>query len=403
MKRLQAFKFELKLFPSQIKRLYEIAGSCRYVFNKALDLQKTNYENRKKKLNYAELCKELTSWRHDEETIWLNQSPSQTLQQSLKNLERAYQNFFQKRADFPRFKKRGMQDSFRYPQGVKLDQESSRIFLPKMGWIRYRKSQEVIGEISNVTVSRYCDKWYVSIQTAFEVNAPQHESVTAIGVDMGIAQLATLSDGLVFEPVNSFKSQEKQLARLQRKLSKMKKFSSNSKKLVNKISRKHRKIARIRQDHLHKITHSISKNHALVCIEDLQVSKMSKSAKGTLNEPGKNVKAKSGLNKSILDQGWYEFRRQLEYKQNWRGGLVIAVPPQNTSKTCPQCGNVNSKNRPSQAEFRCTCCHYENNADHVGAINILRAGHARLACGETMRLGHSMNQEPAELIQVKVA
>jgi len=118
----------------------------------------------------------------------------------------------------------------------------------------------------------------------------------------------------------------------------------------------------------------------MVCIEDLQVGNMSKSAAGSVETPGRNVKAKSGLNKSILDQGWYEFRRQLEYKQAWRGGQVIAVNPRNTSRTCPACAHVSAENRRTQAQFRCVGCGFEENADVVGAINVLRAGHARLAC-----------------------
>ena len=108
----------------------------------------------------------------------------------------------------------------------------------------------------------------------------------------------------------------------------------------------------------------------MVCIEDLQVRNMSKSAAGTLDNPGKNVRAKSGLNKSILDQGWFEFRRQLDYKLAWRGGWLVTVPPQNTSRTCPCCGHVSADNRQTQARFLCVECGFEENADLVGAINI---------------------------------
>ena len=118
----------------------------------------------------------------------------------------------------------------------------------------------------------------------------------------------------------------------------------------------------------------------MVCMEDLQVRNMSGSASGTRESPGRNVRAKSGLNKSILDQGWNEFRRQLEYKLTWNGGYLLVVPPQNTSRTCPCCGHISADNRKTQAKFRCVTCGFEENADVVGAINILRAGHARLAC-----------------------
>jgi putative transposase len=284
-----------------------------------------------------------------------------------------------------------------------MDQPNSRIYFPKIGWVGYRKSREILGEISNVTMSKSENKWFVSLQTERDIETPLHASKTSVGVDMGIAKLATLSDGTVFAAVNSFKMHQIELAILQRRLSKKTKFSKNWKKAVFKVGRLHRKIAYIRNDYLHQITHIISKNHVMVCVEELQIKNMSKSASGSLVSPGRKVKTKSGLNKAILDQGWYEFRRQLEYKQSWRGGMVIAVPPQYTSQTCPRCHHVEAANRKTQAQFICTRCHYQNNADVVGAINILRAGHARLACGELVQLGRSMNQEPTEVAHALVA
>jgi len=114
----------------------------------------------------------------------------------------------------------------------------------------------------------------------------------------------------------------------------------------------------------------------MIYIEDLQVSNMSKSAKGTVEAPGQNVKQKSGLNRAILDQSWYEFRRQLDYKSQWQGGFLVAVPPHNTSRTCPCCGYIDKENRPTQAKFECVECGYTENADVVGAINILERGRA---------------------------
>ena len=123
---------------------------------------------------------------------------------------------------------------------------------------------------------------------------------------------------------------------------------------------------------------------------------MSASAKGTAENPGRNVRAKAGLNKAILDQGWFEFRRQLEYKEQWLGGRVVPVPPQYTSQTCPACSNVSPENRRNQSRFVCKVCRFEGNADHVGAMNILAAGFAVSACGEMAQSGRSMKQEPTE-------
>jgi putative transposase len=140
----------------------------------------------------------------------------------------------------------------------------------------------------------------------------------------------------------------------------------------------------------------MSKNHALVIVEDLKIRHMSKSAAGTIDAPGRNVSAKSGRNKAILDQGWFEFRRQLEYKLTWKGGQLIAVPPQYTSQSCPCCGHVSRDNRQTQAKFECVACGFAEHADLVGAININTAGLAVLACGEVAQSGASMKQEPTE-------
>ena len=370
------------------------AGACRFVFNRALARQNENHEAGNKYIPYGKMASWLVEWKNATETQWLKDSPSQPLQQSLKDLERVYKNFFRKRAAFPRFKKRGQNDAFHYPQGVKLDQENSRIFLPKLGWMRYRNSRQVTGVVKNVTVSQSCGKWYISIQTESEVSTPVHPSASMVGLDAGVAKLATLSDGTVFEPVNSFQKNQKTLARLQRQLSRKVKFSNNWQKQKRKIQRLHSRIANIRRDYLHKVTTTISKNHAMIVIEDLKVASMSKSAAGTTSQPGRNVRAKSGLNRSILDQGWFELRRQLEYKQAWRGGQVLAINPAYTSQQCACCGHTAKDNRQTQSQFKCAACGYEANADVNGARNILAAGHAVLACGGAVQSGRPMKQEP---------
>ena len=387
MKRLQAFKFEMRPNGQQQRQMRRFAGSCRVVFNEALALQKTRHERGEKKLGYAGLCKELTAWRNGaplpsgRRAPWLAEAPVHPLQQALKDLERAYTNFFARRADFPRFKKKGQSDSFRYPdpKQIKLDPGNSRIFLPKLGWLRYRNSRDVLGALRNATVSSSGGKWFISIQTEREVEQPIPNG-SAVGIDMGVARFATLSDGTFYAPLNSFRRHQDRLRKAQQSMSRKVKFSSNWKKEKSRIQKIHSRIGNARRDSLHKATTTISQNHAMVCIEDLQVRNMSRSAAGSVEKPGKSVRAKSGLNKSILDQGWFEFRRQLDYKLAWNGGWLVAVPPQYTSRTCPCCGHVSADNRQTQAQFLCVECGFEENADRVGAINVLRAGHARFAC-----------------------
>jgi putative transposase len=405
MKRLQAYKYELQPNGEQQCQMRRFAGSCRFVFNKALALQKANHEAGEKFIGYVAMAKHLTAWRNSPETGWLADAPVHPLQHALKDLERAYKNFFAKRADFPHFKKKGQGYSFRYPdlRQFKIDAGNSRVFLPKLGWIRYRNSRGLLGMAKNITVSCNSGKWFVSIQTECEIAEPEHPSTSIIGVDVGITRFATLSDGSFIEPLNTFRKYQQRLARYQRAMSRKTKFSNNWKKTKARVQKLHTRIVNIRRDFLHKTTTTISQNHAMVCIEDLQVRNMSKSAAGNSEAPGKNVRAKSGLNKSILDQGWAEFRRQLEYKQAWRGGNVLAVPSKNTSRTCPCCGHVSAENRQTQVRFACVDCGYENNADLVGAINILAAGHAVLACGGMVQSGHPAKQEPTEAIMQEFA
>jgi putative transposase len=398
MIRLQAYKFALTPNGEQQRDMRRFAGSCRFVFNKALAMQKENYEAGNKFIGFVGLCKALTGWRHDEGTPWLKDAPCHPLQQALKDLDKAYKNFFAKRAHFPRFKCRGSGDVFRYPDAkqIKLDQANNRLFLPKLGWVRYRNSRVVLGELRNVTVSHVGGKWFASIQTQREVAQPLSTATSSIGIDVGIARFATFSDTTHIEPLNSFKKHQRRLARYQRRMSRKVKFSQNWKKAKARVQRVHTQIANARKDFLHKATTTISQTHALVCIEDLQIKNMSKSSRGNEEQHGKMVSQKSGLNRSMLDQGWGEFRRQLEYKMIWSGGTLLAVPAHDTSRTCPCCGHVSEDNRRTQALFLCVECGYENHADVVGAINILERGFRLLACGEPALSGRSAKQEPAE-------
>ena len=375
MKILKAFKFEIRPNGEQIRKMNQSCGCSRFVYNKALALHNEEYQRDKTFFKYEKYANMLPEWKKAFE--WLKEPPSQILQQSLKDLERAFKNLKQGMG-LPKFKKKGDKDSFRLPQGCQLEQQNNRIYLPKIGWVRYRNHREVLGKIKNVTVSKKCGKWFVSIQTEFEQETPLPKG-GEVGIDMGIARFATLSNGEYIEPINAFAHLKGKLAKLQRQLKSKTKFSNNWKKLKLKISRLHNRIANIRKNFLHQTSSAISKNHAVVYMEDLQVSNMSKSAKGTVEQHGKNVKAKSGLNRSILDQSWSEFRRQLDYKLLWNGGYLVTVPPQNTSRRCPVCSHTDKENRKTQVGFACVACGYESNADLVGAINILRRGQAILA------------------------
>lgn len=395
----KAFKFRLNPHSDQIQTMVEFAGANRFLWNKALALNLHRLDNKQPLMWYQELAFWLVQWKLSDEYRFLASSHSQTLQQTLKHLDRAFKDAFDKTQPLkriPRFKKKGADASFRYPQGFKLEQERNRIFLPKIGWVSYRNSRQVMGEVKNMTVSRCGSHWYVSIQTEYQVAKPSHPSASIVGIDLGIAQFAALSTGDTIQPEHnlSLKQLEKTLAYWQRKLARKVKFSANWRKVKNKITRLHERIANTRHDFLHKASTLLSKNHAMIVVEDLKIRNMSASAKGDITHPGRNVKAKSGLNKSILNQGWGLFVQMLEYKQAWLGGDVLKVDPKYTSQTCPCCGHVAKDNRLTQAQFHCVDCGYRNNADIVGALNILARGHRVLACGVDA-LASTMKQEPA--------
>ena len=412
----KAYKFRLKTNQTLARKLAQFAGSSRLVWNKALAFQKEKLNAKQSCLSYAGLTKELTQWKKQEELFFLKQVHSQALQQSLKNLSQAIKEAFDKTnpKQFPKFKKKGQRDSFRYPQGFKIDSENGRIFLPKIGWVRYNKSQDVIGFAKNVTVSKRGKHWFVSIQVEINREIHRHSSSSIVGGDLGIAKFLTLSgtqgrmhspcapsaacsNQEYYEPISIFKKLKAKLAKLQKRLAKKEKFSNRWRRLKSKITKLHIRIADTRNDYLHKISSQLSKNHAIVILEDLKISNMSKSAKGTVENPGKNVKQKSGLNRAILDQGWGEFTRQLEYKLAWHGGQLIQVNPRNTSRKCPKCNYISAENRKTQATFCCQQrnCNYTANADYVGSLNIKEAGLALLGLGESL-LEHSLKSQPTE-------
>ena len=314
------------------------------------------------------------------------------MQQKLQDLERAFRDCFDKSQPFKRtpvFKKRGKNDGIRFPQGFQLD--NRRIFLPKIGWIGFHKSCDINGTVKNITITSKGGRWYASIQVEQMVEIGKHPSDSEIGIDAGIKCFAAFSDGTMIEGVHSFRRHEQKLAREQRKLSRKKRGSKNWKKQRRKIAKLNHRIANVRSDYLHKLSTDISKNHAKVFVEKLQIKNMSASAKGSNEEPGKNVKAKAGLNKSILDQGWFEFKRQLDYKLFWMGGMLAEVNPRNTSQQCSDCGHVEKENRVSQEVFRCKGCGYEEHADINAAKNILTVGQTGMACQANRISGRQQN------------
>jgi putative transposase len=251
----------------------------------------------------------------------------------------------------------------------------------RAGWARFFKSREIEGTPKNVTVSLLGDHWFIAVQTEQEVPDPVHGSKSSVGCDFGTARLITLSDGTYRMPVNAYEERRKDLAIAQSKLVRMVRGSHNYGKQRQLIRNIHIQIADKRLDHLQKITHDISKNHALVALEDLNIQNMTRSAKGTKDKPGKHVRQKSGLNRVILDQGWGTFKRLIQYKEAWRGGITVFVNPAYTSRECAVCGHTSPESRPSQELFYCKQCGHTANADENAARVVLsRVGRTPYAC-----------------------
>jgi IS605 OrfB family transposase len=390
----KAYNYRIKTNNETEGKLFRISGCARFVWNKSLAMNLERLEKGQHLLWYQENAFWLKLWKSSEEYGFLRECPSQVLQQKLMDLERAFRDCFDRHQPLKRlpvFKKRGRGEGIRFPQGFRIDHR--RMFLPKIGWLGFYHSRSIEGKIKNITITRKAGKWYASVQVEQEIEIGRHPSESSIGIDAGIKCFAAFSDGTLVEGIGSFRRHEAALAREQRKLSGKHKGSANWKKQKRKISRLHHRIADVRRDFLHKLSTGICKTHATVYVESLNIRGMSASARGTGESPGRNVRVKSGLNKSILDQGWFEFRRQLDYKLDWMGGRLEQVDARHTSQRCSICGHTEQGNRKSQAEFVCLSCGIEQHADVNAAKNILTVGLTGMACGSNRNSGRK--QEPA--------
>jgi putative transposase len=254
----------------------------------------------------------------------------------------------------------------------RLNKNHGAIKLPKIGEVRCRGFRKLGGKLRSVTFRRKAGKWHVSVAWDREIPDPPRIEEPAIGIDRGVAVFAATSVGELIDPLNAFDGIKDKLAKLQQKLARKVKFSSNWFKLKGKISRLRMHEANARKDFLHKETTKLAKSHGVYRMEKLRVRNMTASAKGTVEEPGMNVAQKAGINRSILDQGWAMFATFLGYKEQERGGRVEFTPAPYTSQRCPRpsCGHCSPANRPTRDLFRCEVCGYENHADVVGAINV---------------------------------
>ncbi len=345
----------------------------------ALAFQNAERAAGRKRPGYVKLCARLPALKAQHS--WLCEPPAQALQQALKDLVKAWDAKFTSRFGSPWFKKRGEGDTVRFPQDCVYDAAAGTLRLPKLGAVRLRHSRVAEGKLKNVTLRMEGSRWVASLQTEREVEVGLPASTSSVGLDFGAATTIMPSHGAPIELPQRLAKYERRVKRLQKAVSRKKKGSVNRKKAVARLGACHARVAHIRSDTLHQGTTHLARSNALIAIENLAVKSMTASAAGTLAAPGKNVAAKSGLNRVILRNGWGMDRQMLEYKTAWRGGMLVAVPPAYTSQTCSACGHVDKNNRLSQARFQCLACGHAENADRNAAKNILAKANSILSGG----------------------
>lgn len=351
----KAFKYRIYPNTDQQTQLARQFGAVRFTYNYFLRKRIDHYTDTGKGLTYHDTALRLTELKKQDEYNWLGEAQSQTLQQSLIDLDKAYNNFFNKRADFPTFKKKHGKQSCRFPQGFKV--EGKKIFVPKIGWIKIVLHRPIEGVMKNLTVSRTkSGKYFASIQVEQETPEPTYKG-GQIGLDLGLKDFAVTSDGQRFPAPKYFRKSEKRLARLQRRLSRCQKGSKGKEKARLKVALQHEKIANQRQDFLHKLSHQLVEENQLIAIEDLNVKGMVKN---------------HSLAKSISDAGWSEFTRQLGYKGGWYGchiGQVDRFFP--SSKRHFKCGFIYEGLTLSERQWFCPECQEWVDRDENASRNIL--------------------------------
>jgi len=376
--------FRFRLDPTSGQRLLfaQFAGASRYLYNRGLEERKTAYEKDGKSISYFEQNNKLVPFKKEEKTAWLKDIHSQVLQQALKNLDYAFQNFFKnvkigKKPGFPRFKCKGVRDSFRYPQGVKID--GGNAYLPKIGWVKFRKSREIEGEIKQTTVVREADHWYVSFSCAIE--APDIAPVPiseekAVGIDMGLKSFATMASGPrnISQHIRNPRFFTQYLPRLRvlaKRLSKKMKGSKNWLKAKLQLSKLHARIRHCREDFAHQLSTEIVKSHDVICVEGLDIANLLE--KGTRS-----------LSRSIADASWRLFLRCLAYKAKERGKHFVETEKYFPStQICSSCGNRQEMELKDR-EYCCGNCSMRIDRDLNSAILEKAAGISVLkACGAT--------------------
>lgn len=357
----KSYKYRLYPSPEDKELLSLHFGHCRFVYNYFLKEKQEFYLRNKKTLNYNNCSQALTTLKKQKEYVWLKDVNSQSLQQSLKNLETAFGKFFSKKSKFPKFKRKDGNNSFNVPQNVAI--KSDKIYIPKFrNGIKFVKHRPLKGKICSATISKKpSGKYYVSILTEQNIIIPDTIDVTkAIGIDLGIKDFAITSDGKRYPNLKFQKKYQSKLSKLQKYFARKQKGSNRKEKLRIKIAKLHEKITNSREDMQHKLSTLLLNKYDVICLETLAVKNMMQNHK---------------LAYAIADVSWNSMIQKLEYKAAWKGKKIIKIDHfYPSSKTCHNCGYINQNLSLKDRTWECPQCGTVLDRDVNAAKNILTRG-----------------------------
>ena len=371
--------FRYRLYPTarQTDALGQMLRDHCTMYNAALQERRDAHSRRQHSVRYGDQSAQLKAIRSDEQyKRWSFSSQQQTL----KRLDKAFQAFFRrvKRGEapgYPRFKPHQRFDTvtFIHGDGGAYLADTARVRMQGIGHVKVKQHREVRGTIKQFSVTREGRHWYVNV-ICTDV-PPQVRPLTGavVGIDRGITHLLADSDGGLVANPRHYAARQERLAAAQRDLSRKKRGSARRRKAAARVAAAHRKVRNSRRDYLHKLSRSLIDAYDTVVLEDLKITNMTRSTKGTVEAPGTNVAAKSGLNRNILDAGWGVLQDMLIYKAESAGTDVVLVNPRNTSRRCHACGHTSADNRHGEV-FLCRACGHSAHADTNAARNILRLG-----------------------------